>query len=163
MVYIQTIIDPTSILCLMTIHENSRNSTIIKERRKTIMGMNGVTTTKYAKYILTAGHCVVLGDNHVSSPSDVSLFFGTTDVSLASYQLSELHLRCSEHSCSSSVQWRDVALLELKNEIRLDDNSTRPIPLNTETYFAPGTRTLAAGWEQKPKSQQNWINSNLSG
>lgn len=149
-VYIQTLINASA-----GIAEQCGGS-IIKERRQSVMGTNGFTTTRYAKFILTAGHCVILGDdNQRASPSDVSLFYGTTDVSQATYDnfingVQQIHVHPQYNG--TVANGHDVAILELRSELKLDDTTSRAIPLNSGTYFAPGTRTLVSGYGTNPNN-----------
>lgn len=146
MVYIETLsmpsVDPTA--------TGTCGGSWIRERRERVVGPNGITTRRYSKYILTAGHCVVVGDDlHTAAPSDVGIIYGLTDYTQLTYStfiqgVKAVHVHPLYNG--SAFNGNDVAVLELNNEIEMNGRTTRTIQLNPGQYFPTGTQCTVAGY-----------------
>lgn len=149
MVFIETIINKT----VDPNQAEQCGGAFIKERTQTVYRRNGRTTTRYSKFILTAGHCVILGDDlHKASPSDVAIIYGLTDYSKVTLNtfiqgVKAVHVHPQYNGTVSNGH--DVAILELNREIELNGNNTASIRLNPRDV-AEGTDVYAQGWGTNP-------------
>lgn len=153
MVRIQTIIDPQ----VSSTQAASCGGSFIRERIQRVVGSNGVTRTKYAKFVLTAAHCLVIGDDlHTAAPGDVTLIYGTTELTQVQYNnfisgVRQVHIH-PQYVGGEPLRGNDAAILELNDEVTLDGATSRAISLNSSPYFPPGTQTRAAGWGTNPNN-----------
>lgn len=131
----------------------------IRERRQRVMGPNGMTTKRYSKFILTAGHCMVIGDDlHTASPSDVMIIYGLTDYTKVTFDnfisgVKSVNVHPLYNGTVSNGN--DVTVLELNNEIEMDGIKTKAISLNSGQYFPAGTRAMLAGWGTNPNATES--------
>lgn len=146
MVFIETLINPSTNPGLA----EQCGGSWIRERRARMMGPNGITTRRYSKFILTAGHCVVLGDDdHTAAPSDVNIIYGLTDYSKVTTNnfiagVKAVHVHPLYNGTVSNGN--DVTVLELNNEVEMNGKTTKAIQLDSRSSYPTGTKCLLAGW-----------------